>query len=174
MDSHYKQGIFKSMERIPSGLFVVTARDDNHRSGMLASWVQQVSTSPPMVMVAVKKGSAVLPLISASEHFGLCQIQEGERMIVRRFSHCIDPMEDPFLGLRILKKTDTNVPVLANMLCYMECEVSCHLDIDGDHDLFIGVVHAGGYNGGKAMVLKPDFELIANPAITTPIANYKM
>jgi hypothetical protein len=49
----------RALGRIPSGLFILTARFEDQSTGMLASWVQQVSFDPPLVSVAVKKGRFV-------------------------------------------------------------------------------------------------------------------
>ena len=43
--------------RIPSGLFVVTVRNGDRETGLLASWVQQCSFEPFQVSVAVKAGA---------------------------------------------------------------------------------------------------------------------
>ncbi len=143
MDEQVREHVGAVLGRIPSGLFVLTARHEDRRSGILASWVQQVSFKPAMVSVAVAKGRLVMPLISESRRFGLCQLPEDERIIMRKFASKGDPMEDPFLGFDMLNQTATQVPILANVMGYLECEVTCHLDVEGDHDLFVGTVLSG-------------------------------
>ncbi len=147
-----KESIGAALGRIPSGLFVLTARHEDRRGGMLASWVQQVCFEPPMVMVAVSKGRPIMPLISESRMFGLCQIPKGDRVLLRKFAGKLDPSEDPFLGFELLDSSHAGVPILANVLAYLECEVACHMDVEGDHDLFVGRVIRGGYLGGEPHV----------------------
>ena len=129
--------------KIPSGLFILTAKYDDQRCGMLASWVQQVSFHPPMVSVAIAKGRTIMPLVSESRQFGLCQLAENEKVLLRKFANPSDSSEDPFLGFELISDTVTQVPVLAQGLSYVECEVAAHMDVDGDHDLFIGKVVGG-------------------------------
>ncbi len=138
-----RAGVGAALGRVPSGLFVLTARHEDRAAGMLASWVQQVCFEPPMVSVAVAKGRVIMPLISESHRFGICQLPVGEKIVVRKFAGGTEAGEDPFLGLEMRHDTLTHVPILANVLSYLECEVKCHVDVEGDHDLFVGTVLNG-------------------------------
>ncbi len=152
MSEGSSDGIARALGRIPAGLFVLTARTEDRRTGIIASWVQQVCFEPPMVCVSVAKGRPIMPLISESRQFALCQLPQGERVLTRKFSLTIDQGEDPFLGFDLLENTVLNAPVLAMAMAYLECEVACHMDVDGDHDLFVGVVRGGRYLGGEPVV----------------------
>ncbi|MCC7144948.1 MAG: flavin reductase family protein [Phycisphaeraceae bacterium] len=142
----------KALGRIPSGLYILTARHEDRREGILVSWVQQVCFQPPMVSVAVAKGRPIMPLISESRRFALCQLPEGDRVLMRKFAGGATPGEDHFLGYEMVNHSKLNLPILAGSLSYLECEVSCHIDVDGDHDLFVGIVRAGKYLAGAPMV----------------------
>ena len=141
-----------AMGRIPSGLFILTARHEDRAAGILASWVQQVCFEPPTIAVAVAKGRAIMPLISESHQFGLCQLPQGEKIAVRKFSKGTDPSDDPFLGFDMVHDTVTNAPILSHVMSYLECEVKCHVDVEGDHDLFIGTVVGGKFLEGEPWV----------------------
>ena len=142
-DKKARETIGKALGRIPQGLFILTAAYEDKRSGMLASWVQQVCFEPPMVSVSVAKGRSIMPLVSESHHFGLCQLAEGDRMMQRKFSGEIDPADDVFLGYDLIEGKFPDLPILASSLSYLECELTCHMDVEGDHDLFIGTVING-------------------------------
>jgi flavin reductase (DIM6/NTAB) family NADH-FMN oxidoreductase RutF len=152
IDEKVKLGIAAAMGRIPSGLFILTAAHEDHRAGMLASWVQQVCFQPPMVSVAVGKGRPIMPLISESRRFGLCQLPRGEKVIFRKFAGGTEMNEDPFLGFELVQNTVTGVPILVHCMSYIECELSCHMDVEGDHDLFVGIVRGGNFFSGEPHV----------------------
>ncbi len=152
MDDKMRQGVGAALGKIPSGLFILTARHEDHRAGILVSWVQQVCFQPPMVSVAIAKGRAIMPLISESRRFGLCQIADTDQVLQRKFAAGVDGSDDPFLGFELLHTTVLNVPILANALAYLECELTCHMDVEGDHDLFIGSIRAGSSAAGKPRV----------------------
>lgn len=154
MDEKVRQGIGAAMGRIPSGLFILTARHEDRRGGMLASWVQQACFQPPMISVAVGKGRPIMPLISESRKFGLCQLPRNEKVLLRKFAGGVESGEDPFLGFEMLPHTVTGVPIFGqqHVLSYMECELTCHMDVEGDHDLFVGLVRAGSFFHGEPHV----------------------
>jgi flavin reductase (DIM6/NTAB) family NADH-FMN oxidoreductase RutF len=145
-DPAVKLAIGGALGRIPSGLFILTAKYEDKRGGMLCSWVQQVCFAPAMVCVAVGKGRPIMHLISESRKFGLCQLSKNDKMLLKRFGGGTDPGEDPFLSLDMVHHSVTGVPVINSALASLECELSNHLDVEGDHDLFVGHVKAGAVN----------------------------
>ena len=134
-----------AMGRLPSGLFVLTAASGEQRMGIVVSFVQQACLNPPMVTVAIAKGRPIMPLISESRQFGLCQLAQDDRVMARKFAKFNNAAitEDPFLGFELIQGVMPKLPILANTLAYMECELVSHMDIEGDHDLFIGAVRGG-------------------------------
>ncbi len=152
LDEATRNKVSKAIGCIPAGLFILTARYEDRATGILASWVQQVSFAPPLISVAVAKGRPIMPLISESRHFGLCQLPEDEKIILRKFASGVDAADDPFLGLDMNHDTVTGVPIFNKILSYLECEVQCHVDVEGDHDLFVGVVRGGRFIDGKPWV----------------------
>lgn len=151
MDEKVKQGIGAALGRIPSGMFILTACHEDRRGGMLCSWVQQVCFEPPMVSVAVAKGRPIMPLISESRSFGLCQLSASDKIILRKFAGGTDANEDPFLGFDLID-TATDIPIFASAMSYFECELASHLDVEGDHDLFVGKILVGKSNGNEPVI----------------------
>lgn len=151
MDEKIKQGIGAALGRIPAGMFILTACHEERRGGMLCSWVQQLCFEPPMVSVAVAKGRPIMPLISESRSFGLCQLSASDKVILRKFAGGSDPNEDPFLGFDLVAN-DTDIPIFTSSMSYFECELASHLDVEGDHDLFVGKVIAGKSNGSEPII----------------------
>ena len=58
-----------ALGRIPSGLFILTARRGAAETGMLASWVQQCAFEPPHLSLAVKRGRPVLDWLTEGTTF---------------------------------------------------------------------------------------------------------
>lgn len=145
LDPQTREAVGLAMGRMPSGIFVLTAAQDDKRMGIIVSFVQQACLNPPMVTVAIAKGRPIMPLISESRKFGLCQLAQDDKLMVRKFAKFNDAAitEDPFLGYEMLTGVLPNLPILANTLSYLECELVSHMDIEGDHDLFVGAVRGG-------------------------------
>ena len=150
-----KQSLIGTLELIPSAQFVLTANHEDRRSGTLVRWVQQTSSQPPMIMVAVGKGRPILAMISDARRFGLCQLPEEDRLITHKFNSSTPLFDDPFLGFKMLGATSTGLPILANVIGFLECEMICHMDVEGDHDLFVGRVVNGLLLDGQSGIKIP-------------------
>lgn len=127
---------------IPAGSFILTAAYGESRGGVLARWVQQVSSGPPMVVVAIEKGQPLSPVIRDSRRFALCQLGHEDRVLRRMFEvERRDPL-DPFLGLPT-KLSPGGAPILLKAMSWLDCELTRHLDVEGNCELYIGLVHSG-------------------------------
>lgn len=143
-----------AVELIPTGAFVLTSAYGETRAGVIVRWVQRVSSAPHLVVVAIEKGQPLSPIIRDSRRFALCQLAAEDRVLHRIFEperadaprppqgSRFDPV-DPFLGLPT-RMTATGVPILLKSLAWLECELTRHLDVEGNCELYIGLVHDGG------------------------------
>jgi flavin reductase (DIM6/NTAB) family NADH-FMN oxidoreductase RutF len=127
------------LDRIPSGSFILTSGHADLRAGVTVRWVQQCSAAPPMVMVAVTKGHVLSPLIRDSRSFAVCQLDPSDRSTARAFD-LQTPGIDPFIGSTV-DRTPSGCPVPARALGFVDCELARHVDIDGDCEIYVGIVH---------------------------------
>ena len=127
------------LDRIPSGGFVMTSGHADLRAGVAIKWVQQCSSTPPMVMVAVEKGHVLSPLIRDSRSFAICQLDPADRSTSRAFE-LQTPGIDPFIGAPV-DRTPSGCPVPARALGFIDCELARHVDLDGDCEIYVGIVH---------------------------------
>jgi flavin reductase (DIM6/NTAB) family NADH-FMN oxidoreductase RutF len=134
--------LISAFDQIPCGLFLLTSAHEGFRSGVLARWVQQCSLNPPLVMVALPKGSPVEPLIRDSHCFALCQIPDCDRFLARKFSTMPDRNEDPFDTLATAC-APSGSPIVQRAMCYLDCEVVRHVELESDCRLYVGEVHHG-------------------------------
>lgn len=128
-----------ALDRIPAGSFVLTSSYSDQRGGVAVRWVQQCCQNPPMVMVAVEKGHSLSPVIRDSRSFAVCQLDPADRSTVRAFEQQA-PGIDPFVGV-MSTNAPSGAPVPARALAFVDCELARHVDIDGDHEIYVGVVH---------------------------------
>jgi flavin reductase (DIM6/NTAB) family NADH-FMN oxidoreductase RutF len=134
--------LFAALGRVPSGLFVLTARHGGRETGMLASWVQQCSFDPPQVSAAFAKDRWVLDWLTDGAAFAVNVLPEGEKRLVAHFGKGFGPDEPAFEGVDV-RRTGETPPVLAASHAYLDCRVAARYDA-GDHVLVIGRVVGGG------------------------------
>ncbi len=131
-----------ALGRVPSGLYVLSVRNDGRATGMLASWVQQAGFEPPMVSVAFHKDRYVADWARSSGRFVLNQIPAGNKTLLRHFGKGFGPDEPAFEGLRIFDDHAAG-PILAEALAYVVAEPAGEL-AGGDHVVMLARVVEGG------------------------------
>jgi len=130
----------EAVRYLPSGLYLMTGQHEARRAGTPVRWAVQCSAEPVLVCVSLRKGHWVSPLVRDSHYFGLSLISENDNLILRKFGDQPRGKEgDPFDCVPIERLT-APVPLLAKSKMVMDCEVVRHLDLESDHELFIGKV----------------------------------
>ncbi len=142
MTDDVRDDIGKALGRIPQSLYVMTAQFEDRMRGVMVSFVQQVSFDPPMVMVCLGKGRPIIPLIHDSHAFAICQIARSDKLTLKRFARGTDAGDSPFQAIETMRGA-TGSPIITRSLAYLDCELVRHIDIDGDHDMYIGQVRQG-------------------------------
>lgn len=132
------------LARLVPGRYLLTASFAGHRAGILTTSVSICGTEPPLICVAVVKGHDIDPLIRDARHFGLCLISADDRLCARRFAVDAPPSAsgDPFECFAV-DSMPAGAPVLRKAALAIECEVFRHIDLETDHELFIGLVLSG-------------------------------
>lgn len=130
--------ISQVLGRVPSGLFILTARRGDNESGILASWVMQAGFAPPMLSVAVRSGRLVEEWLRANSPFVVHLLPEHQKKLLKHFVRGFEPGEPAFEGLEV-ERSPRGVPVLSEALGYLECEPRGHV-ASGDHLIFLGEV----------------------------------
>lgn len=127
----------KALGRIPSGCAILTARTAGRRTGMLASWVQQVAFDPPMVCVVVKKGRYITRLIEESGHFALNMLGADPKAMFKHFGAGFEPEQDAFAGLDA--KDVPGGVAIPDRVARLSVRMTSKADA-GDHDIYVGEV----------------------------------
>lgn len=128
------------LDRIPTAQFLLVAAHGESRTGVMVRCVQQCAMTPPLVMVALEKGQPLSPIIRDSRNFTLCLVDRHDRLTQRMFERAPDHTSDPFLTIPHML-TPSRTPVPSRCLAWIDCEMTRHLDIEGDYELYIGLVH---------------------------------
>lgn len=132
----------RALGLIPSGMFAMTASHGGERTAVLVSWVQQCGFDPPIVAVASPKGRSLAPLIRDSRSFSVCQFRRDDTFLLRTLTRVdIDPYE--VLDSIPCETMETGSPCIMRGVAALDCEMIHHIDLDGDHELYIGLVVGG-------------------------------
>jgi flavin reductase (DIM6/NTAB) family NADH-FMN oxidoreductase RutF len=139
-----------ALGKIPSGIFVLTARHEGAESGMLASWVQQCAFEPPHITVALKQGRLLSEWLTTGATFVVNLLDEDQTDMIGHFGRGFNAGEPAFEGLALMESA--TAPVLAEALAYLDCQVVSRHSA-GDHEVYICQVLSGAViNEGRPMV----------------------
>ncbi len=131
--------------KIPSGLFIITARHGDRETGMLASWIMQAGFEPPMISLAVRKDRYLVDWLTTGATVVVNVLADGQKEMLRHFGKGFEPDEPAFDGIE-LARSPQGVPVLAHSAGHLECAIRRHVD-SGDHRIFLAEV-VGGHAAG--------------------------
>ena len=122
-------------------VFAMASRFDRERAVVLVRWAHVCCADPPMVAVSLRKGWPIVPVIRDSHAFALSLLDPADTFAHRKLRDASVPDEDP---LDLLEHTSlrTGSPCLTRALCSIDCEVVRHMDLDGDHEMYIGQIVA--------------------------------
>lgn len=132
----------KAIGRLVGSMCIVTAKQNNVSSAMLASWVAQATFTPPGFTVAVAKDRAIEGLMHKDANFVLNILAEGKHLgPMKHFLKPFGPGEDRFEGVDT-RETEDGQLILEEAIAYLECTVSNRMDC-GDHWVVYATVSGG-------------------------------
>jgi len=130
----------QAVGRIIGSLCVLSAKQGDVATGMLADWVSQATFNPPGITLAVGKERAIESLLYPGSKFVLNILAEGKQLR-KHFMKSFAPGEDRFSGVETAI-AQNGCPILTGALAYLECEVEQRMEC-GDH----WIVYANAENG---------------------------
>ena len=132
----------QAVGRIVGSLCILTAKQDDISSAMLASWVSQASFNPPGLTIAVAKDRAVETLMHSGNKFVLNVLKEGNHLgLMKHFLKPFGPAQDRFADVAT-QEAENGSPILNDALAYLECSVKNRME-SSDHWLVYATVENG-------------------------------
>lgn len=132
-----------AMGRVVGSLAVVTARDEEYATGMLASWVSQASFDPPGVTVAVRKDRTLETMLQPGRAFAVSMVTEAHaKRVMKVMSQPFTPGADRLANLKTHDSPVSGCPVLDTSNAFLDCKVVSRMEA-GDHWVVYGQVVDG-------------------------------
>ena len=133
-----KKQVGKALGRIPSGLYVMTAKCEDKEDAVLASWVNQCSFDPPALTIALATLRSARLLVEASGAFIVNVLPKDDMTLLKHFRR---PSEDIYKGVKT-RKGFGGIRILSDAVAYLECEVAQAMQA-GDHVIYVGEIVGG-------------------------------
>ena len=132
----------QAIGHIASGLFIICGEDENKKiDGFLASWVQQLSFTPPLIAFAIKPGRPAYDVITQGQLFSVNIVGEHEKGYLRYFWKGYDPQNSPFEEAVEYDRGENEGIIMRNAKSALECRLK-EIIKPGDHELVVAEVLA--------------------------------
>lgn len=134
----------RALAMFPRALYLLTSAFEQKRAGQFVESVQPCAHEPLLVCVAARKGHTIEPLIRDSHCFAICRVDPEDRLLNKKFQtlRTPDAPGDPFDSLDV-DRLVTGAPIPRRAWAALDCQVVRHLDLEADHELYIGMVVGG-------------------------------
>lgn len=126
------------LRQLSYAIYIVGVGRDAEMNAMAASWITQCSFDPPLLMVAIRKGTHTYDLIQEARNFTINLIDKEHREIIRTLEKPFHMSADKILHVDLVEH-ETAAPILEKAFAYIECQVR-EIYEPGDHALVIGEV----------------------------------
>ena len=130
-----------AMGSVCTPVSVVTAFDDARPHGTTVSAFCSLSLTPPMMLVALDEGSALLQVLRAASRFGLNVLSHSQDAIAGKFAMKGDDKFDS-----VVWESRSGVPHITGSACWFACDVEQFV-AGGDHTVRLWDAAAGGERG---------------------------
>ena len=144
--------IKRVLRKLEYGVYVVSMGKGNEGNAFTASWVAQVSSEPPMVMIAVNNKHQSIPLLKKHGSFVVNFVGRDHESVAKKY---YGPAEAGYEKLKTADFEDspvTKTPLLSGMEGYLDCKIVNSI-ATGNHTLFIGEVVAAHIGNEDAVLM---------------------
>ena len=150
MDAQAKKTILRKM---PHGVYIVGVRNGTEVNAFTGTWLTQVSFTPPLVALGIKKDSHSFEMIKQSRVFSINFLKKDQKAVAEHFVKPATVVGEKLKEVRY-RTGATGSPILEESLGFIECEVREIANEKGDHAVIIGeVVEAGVHKDEPALTL---------------------
>lgn len=141
-----------ALRKIPHGVFIVGTTQDGQLNAFTATWLTQVSFTPPLVAVGIRKDSHSLAMIQHSRVFSVNILGKQQKSVAEHFVKPATVVGEKLKDVpHVLGKTGT--PILDEAIAYVECEMREIANQAGDHAVVIGEVVEAGVRSKEELAL---------------------
>lgn len=141
-----------ALRKIPHGVFIVGTKQDGQLNAFTATWLNQVSFTPPLVAVGIRKDSHSFAMIQESRVFSVSILGKQQKSVAEHFVKPATVVGEKLKEVpHHLGKTGS--PILDEAIAYVECEVREIANALGDHAVVIGEVVEAGVRSKEELAL---------------------
>lgn len=142
-----------ALRKMPHGVYVVGLKGHSQLNAFTATWLTQVSFTPPLVALGVRKDSHTFTMMQEGKVFSVNFLGKDQKAIAEHFVKPASVVGEKLQGIPH-KLGITGSPILEEAIAFIECEIREIANEQGDHAVIIAeVVEAGVHRDEPALTL---------------------
>ena len=142
-----------ALRKIPHGVYIVGVKQGEQINAFTGTWFTQVSFTPPLVALGVKKDSHSFEMIKGERVFSVNFLGRDQKPVAEHFVKPATVVGEKLKDVPH-RAGKTGAPILTDAIAFVECEVREIVNERGDHAVVIGeVVEAGVHRDEPALTL---------------------
>jgi flavin reductase (DIM6/NTAB) family NADH-FMN oxidoreductase RutF len=150
MDLNAKKTVLR---KIPHGVYILGVKQGTQLNAFTATWFTQVSFTPPLVAVGIRRDSHSFIMLQKDRVFSVNFLGKDQKAIAEHFVKPATVIGEKLKDVRY-RTGKTGTPILEDAMAFIECEIREIANAHGDHALVIGeVVEAGVARDEPALTL---------------------
>jgi flavin reductase (DIM6/NTAB) family NADH-FMN oxidoreductase RutF len=142
-----------ALRKIPHGVYIIGVKDGDQLNAFTGTWLTQVSFTPPLVALGIRKDSHSFDMLKRGKVFSVNLLGKAQKAVAEHF---VKPAAVVGEKLRSVahRPGKTGAPILDEAIAYVECQVREIANEHGDHAIVIGeVIEAGVPKDEPALTL---------------------
>lgn len=150
MEGDVQSKLKQVMRVYPQGVTVATTAAHDGPKGLTVSSFTSVSLHPPLVLMAIARGSALHDLFAGARAYAVNFLADDQKSVSDRFAGRTE-VKDRFDGMKYVKGVSGS-PIIEGVRAVVECE-AWNVYEGGDHSILVGkVVSATSFNRKRPLV----------------------
>lgn len=129
------------LAKLEYGIYVVSMGKGTDGNAFTASWLTQVSSEPPTIVVAINNKHQSARLLQEQSCFVVNILPEGQEGVARTY---FGPAESGYRKLEaapVSAAPETGCPLIGGSVGYLDCKIVKRVPV-GNHTVFFGEVLA--------------------------------
>ncbi len=145
-----RQIVSNAMNTITHGVYVLGVRTEEKENLMTAAWLCQISSAPPMLMVAVSEPHLTASMIRQAGKFTVSVLKSSQKAEALACGTVSGRKADK-TSLVEAEYTESGIPMVKGAAAQMECKV---LDVNDktNHLMFIAEVTEASYSSDDVLL----------------------
>jgi flavin reductase (DIM6/NTAB) family NADH-FMN oxidoreductase RutF len=133
--------ITKVLAKLEYGIYVVTMGKGQDGNALTVSWLTQVASEPPTVVVSIKNSHQSARLLKEMDAFAVNILPQGEDSVAKAFYGPAESGYHKLQGTTVKAAPTTGSPIIPGAVGFLDCRIVKRVPV-GNHTVFIGEVLA--------------------------------